>query len=318
MDFAQLEMFINVVSLKSFTKAAESLYLSQPTISARIKSLEDELGVVLLDRSRSREFSLTEAGILFWDYAQKVLNEHQGFMGKFSNTGTDMKGYVSIGCSSVPGIYILPEILAGFSNQFEQVKIGVKISDSSDIIADIVNYVYDFGIVGYRENDRRLVFTPFSEDEMILVTAPGLLKKCELADNGEIPLELITPHKLILREPGSATRRVFEQHLTKAGYTMDVFQSILILNSLEAIKQAVRHGLGVSVMSGLSVNDYISIGLLDGYRLKKMKLARTFYLVHHRHRVGSTAAKVLINYIGHQSKGESNGEINPQKGGEQE
>ena len=108
-------IFVRVASLKSFTRAAESLYLSQPTISARIKALENELDTILFDRSRPRDLSLTEQGLLFWDYAQQIINTYTHSLEKLKSKKKSAEEFLCIGSSSVPGIYILPSLIADLS-----------------------------------------------------------------------------------------------------------------------------------------------------------------------------------------------------------
>ncbi len=297
MDFDQLIIFTRLAAMKSFTRTGESLFLSQPTISARIKALEDEMGVVFFDRSRPREVVLTEDGKVFWNYAQQILNNHNELINRFKNDNKNQNGYINIGCSSVPGIYLMPRILGGFTAEYNRVNINMDISDTAGIINDIIDYSYDFGIVGYSDDNARLIFSPFSEDELILVTASGKLKEYGYKKDGLIPLNLLNELKIIFREPGSATRRVFEQCLKEKGFNPGKLQHSLVIDSLEGVKQAVRYDLGVAVMSRCSVQDYLSTGLLDGFCFADIQLKRHFYIVNHKNRVISDASLALINYI---------------------
>ena len=297
MDIEQLNIFIRVATLKNFTRSAESLFVSQPTISARIKALEDELGVVLFDRSRNRELVLTEQGILFWDYAQEMLNLHNKLMEKLEQEKEKVSGLLHIGASSVPGVYLLPRILQGFQKDYYMVKTSIFVKDSAEIISDVINYGLDLGMVGYRENDTRLEYISIAEDELCLITPPGYLQKDGYAPGSTIPLEVLLSLDFIMRESGSATRKVWEQKLNEKGYTYNDFKSVVYIDNLETIKKSVREGLGVSVVSRRSVEDYLSWGLVDKYDLSYLEIKRNFFVVYHRNRVLNNAASSFLHYV---------------------
>ncbi len=297
MDLEQLNIFIKVATLKNFTRAAESLYLSQPTISSRVKALEEEIGVLLFDRSRPRELSLTEEGKIFWDYAQQMLNLYNEFLQNINLDQNSVSGYLRIGASSVPGIFILPVLLNGFKKQYNRVKTSVLIKDSAEVIDGVLDYIFDIGFVGYRENDPRLIFLDIAEDELCLITPAGLLEEKGLSPGDTVPLETFFNLDLILREPGSATRRVLEQQLNEIGFTTNDFKSIMYMDDLEGIKQSVRQGLGSSVVSRYSVEDYLTAGFVDVYNIESLFLKRRFYLVYHQNRVLNIASMSFIQYI---------------------
>jgi len=296
-DLEQLNIFIKVATLKNFTRAAESLYLSQPTISSRVKALEEEIGVLLFDRSRSRELSLTEQGILFWDYAQQMLNLYNEFLQNINLEQNSVSGYLRIGASSVPGIFILPILLNGFKKQYNRVKTSVLIKDSAEVIDGVLDYIFDIGIVGYRESDPRLIYLDIAEDELCLITPAGLLDEKGFSSGDTVPLETFFNLDLILREPGSATRRVLEQQLNEIGFTTNDFKSIMYMDDLEGIKQSVRQGLGSSVVSRYSVEDYLTAGFVDVYNIESLILKRRFYLVYHQNRVLNIASMSFIQHI---------------------
>ncbi len=297
MDIEQLNIFIRVATLKNFTRAAESLFLSQPTISARIKALEEEMGVILFDRSRSRELSLTEAGIIFWDYAQEMINLYAQSIEKMRQQKNNVTGLLRIGASSVPGAYILPSILHNFKEEYGQVKTSVFVKDTAEIISDILDYALDIGMVGFSEDDSRLEYINIAEDELCLITPCGLLSEKGYPPNSTIPLADLFDLDFIMREPGSATRKVLEAELNKQGYSLRDFDKVIFMDSLEAIKQSVRQGLGSSVVSRCSVEDYLKSRLVDEYYPASLDLKRYYFLVYHRNRVLSNAANSFLHFI---------------------
>ncbi len=301
MDFQQLKIFLNLASLKSFSRTAEVLFISQPNVSARIKGLEEELGVSLFDRSRSRELSLTGEGRLFLDYAQSMINLHNEALEKLSiNSAPPPAEPVSIGASTVPGIYLLPPLLARFQKAGSGVNISLITLDTAQIIERVLNYSVEIGFVGSVHREERLEYHPFAADELIIIAPPGLLKSSNAAGSqkiNDISLEECLSYNLLARERGSATRELFEKTLADQGLGLRDFSSVTFLDSVEAIKQGVRHGLGISLVSRHSAEDYIGFGLVDAYQLSGFNLQRHIYLVRHRGRVMSRAAGLILEFM---------------------
>lgn len=294
MDFDQIRAFINVAALRSFSEAGEKLFISQPSVSVRVKGLEEELGVILFDRSKAREPSLTEAGRIFLDYAQSILKLNDECREKLSGQREKSTGLIYTGASTVPGIYLLPPLLAGFRKKYPAIDFNINILDTAAVLEGVLNYSFDFGLVGLIKQDDRLKFLALMADELVFCTAGGLHARDSFKDG--IPLEQLFDHHLILREKGSATRQLMEKKLAESGYTMDHFKGITYINSLEGIKQAVKAGLGAAVVSKLSVADMVGLGELDQFMIKDVDLNRSLYLVYHHRRVLTGAAEAFIAF----------------------
>lgn len=291
MDFEQIRAFLNVAALKSFSEAGEKMFISQPSVSVRIKSLEEELDVILFDRSKAREPSLTEAGRIFLDYAQSLINLQEECREKLSGQREVSTGLVYIGASTVPGTYILPALMARFKKIAPAIDFNVNILDTSAVLEGILNYSYDLGLVGLVRQDERLNYLPLVEDELVLCTQKSLLQKTDYPEG--IPVKILFTHHMIMREKGSATRQLLEKKMSESGFNLAEFKGITYINSLEGIKQAVREGLGVAVLSKLSVNDMVRAGSVDTYEIEGLNLGRMLYLVHHRSRILGGAAEKL-------------------------
>lgn len=299
MDFQQLTVFLSVAAHRSFSRAAESLYISQPAVSVRIKGLEEELGVILFDRSRPRELSLNEAGRKFLDYAQKLVNLKEEAQRQLALEESAAVGLVRLGASSVPGIYLLPFRLAEFKKRQLGIALSLSIMDSSQVLAKLINYDLDLGFVGSLVQDERLQYYPIADDELVLIAPPGHFNAA-LADaqaEGEVavPLEICLSSNLILRESGSATRDLFEKALSHTGIILRDFAALTFIDNPEAIKQSVRGGLGISLVSRRTAEDYLQMKLVDGYRLAGLDLTRKIYLVRHTGRVLSRAVKLALD-----------------------
>jgi LysR family transcriptional regulator, transcriptional activator of the cysJI operon len=294
MDFDQVRAFVNVAALRSFSEAGEKMFISQPSVSVRVKALEEELGVILFDRSKAREPSLTEAGRIFLDYAQAMLKINDECREKLSGKRESSTGLIYAGASTVPGIYLMPLLLAGFRKKCPDIEFNINILDTAAVLEGILNYSFDLGLVGMLKQDDRLKYLALVEDELIFCTAGGLLAKDNYQDG--VPLELLFEHHLILRERGSATRQLLEKKVVEEGFTMDHFKGITYINSLEGIKQAVKAGLGAAVVSRLSVSDMVGLGELDQFTIKNVDFKRSLYLVHHNRRVLTGAAEAFIAF----------------------
>lgn len=295
MDFDQIRAFINVASLRSFSAAAEKLFISQPSISVRIKALEEELGVVLLDRSTGREPTLTEAGRLFLDYAQSIVNLEDECREKLSGQLESAGGLVHVGASTVPGTYLLPFLLAEFKQKKEMIDYNIDILDTSAVIEGVLNYSFEIGFVGLIDQDERLQYNELFEDELMLCTAKGLFGSTP--QEGGLLLADCFNHYLLVREKGSATRRLLERKLDEKGLDFSCFKGITYFNSLEGIKQAVRAGLGIAIVSKLSVEDMVNSGQVDTYTIRDLDMKRTLYMVYHRHRILNAAAQRLRDFV---------------------
>jgi LysR family transcriptional regulator, transcriptional activator of the cysJI operon len=299
MDFQQLKIFLNVAALKSFSRTAELMFISQPAVSVRIKGLEEELGVVLFDRSRSRELTLTEAGRTFLDYAQQMVNLKEEALEQLAQEEGVAEGLVHVGASSVPGIYLLPSKLVKLRELYPSISISLSILDSARVLEKVLNYCVDLGFVGSLLQDERLCYYEFASDELILIAPPGQFGPAPFDDKpdefAEISLETCLSGNLIIREKGSATRALFETVLVQNRISLHDFAALTFVDSLEAIKQNVRSGLGISLVSRHTAEDYLQMGLVDGYRLAGLDLTRKIYLVCHTGRVLSRAAKLALD-----------------------
>jgi len=295
MDFDQLRAFLNVASLKSFSEAGEKMFISQPSVSVRIKSLEEELGVVLFDRSKAREPVLTDAGKIFLDYAQSIINLQEECRDRLSGERTEESGLVNIGASTVPGTYLLPALLAKIRNHVPAIDFKVSILDTGAVLEGIISYSYDIGLVGLIRQDDRLEYIPLLEDELILCSRKGLFPAADYEEG--LPVQALLSHHLIMREKGSATRQILERKLPDSGFSLADFKGVTYINSLEGIKQAVKEGLGVAVLSKLSVNDLLRAGTVDAHKISELDLNRQLCLVYHRSRVLGGAAERVKNFI---------------------
>lgn len=278
MEFKQIEAFVNVVKYKSFSKAADACFLTQPTISAHISTLEKELGVALLDRN-GRGAEPTGQGRIFYKYAAAMLNTREQAAQSIRGYTQDMKGVLEIQSSAVPGQYILPELMAAFHEQYPAVRFYVLQSDSQEVSRSILAGKGELGFTGSME-DSTLVYQPLTEDELVVI-APANEKFCAISGD-QISVDEFIDEPMIVREQGSGTRREFESHISELGIRQKSLNTIARLNNLEAVKQAVCRGMGIAVISRIAAEDLANRADVRVFHIRDLQMSRMFYLVHNK------------------------------------
>ena len=294
MDFKQIEAFVHVVRHKSFSRAADAIYLTQPTISAHISSLEKELGIKLVDRS-GKDIEPTEAGILFYEHAVNLMNTRDNAIFSLSTYSNTIKGKVEIAASTVPSQIILPRLIKNFAEKYKDISFSITQMDSEEVAAAVLEKEYEIGIVGTKYQNSKLCCNKLADDKLVLIT-PNNGKYAALND-AKIPFNTIAKENFIIRETGSGTRHEFERIITESGISMSSISIIAQMNSIEAIKQSVSMGLGVSIMSKLSVQDYVNCGLLKAFDIEGLELSRAFYLIYMINRPLSPLSNLFLKFI---------------------
>lgn len=278
MDINQLRIFASVYRNRSFTRASEELNISQPTISEHIKNLERDLECTLFDRLTRKIIPTAEARAIF-ARASNIIDEMSELQEAVRASKGNITGPVTIGASTIPGTYILPYKVAEFSRDHPQVSFEILIDDSRQIIERILNHEILLGFVGAMMDTNHVNYEPCIDDELILVAPQALsLKK-------SIPLPEILHLPFIQRELGSGTRTTTEAHLAKAGIALSDLKTVALLGSTASVKEALKAGLGVSILSRMAVQDELERGLLQEIRMQGLKMTRSFYLVTHKSRV---------------------------------
>ncbi len=292
MDLWQLKIFCKVVELQSFSKAGESVHLSQPTVSSHIKDLEEHFGTRLVDRL-SRQVMPTKAGELLFDYARQLIalrDQTEAAMAEFSGK---IKGRLVLGGSTIPGGYVLPRIIGLFSKRYPDVQVALKVGDSSEIINHVLTGHIEAGIVGAKYRDKLLEQRPVMADDMCLV----LPSDHRWSGHKQIRLQELIGEPFIVREPGSGTLRSIEKQLQKKGFTIADLNVVAEMGSTEAVRQGVKSGVGLSILSTVAVADDIQSGFLKAIPVEGLSLKRSFYLTTHRQRTHSPLCGVFIDFF---------------------
>lgn len=290
MDIHHLKVFASVYKHKSFSKAAEELYLSQPTVSDHIKALEEELNCKLFDRLSRRIIPTKEAGLLI-GRAVEVIEKVEGIKELLGEFRKDLSGHLVIGASTIPGTYILPGLTVSFRRNNPSVLFEIVVSDSRAIIDKIAEHDLLIGIVGAKLEARQVHFEPFLDDELIAVAAGAYEAKKSMG------IRDIAKSPIVMREQGSGTRKEFEKILEREGLDPHQLNIVGIFGSTDAIKQAVKEGMGISIISRRSVKDELKCEMLREIKIKDADMKRQFYIITHRKRTLPHLYRTFVDYL---------------------
>lgn len=295
LDLRKLEIFYWVAELRSFSLAADHLALTQPTVSAHIRQLEETLGAKLLNRVGG-EVSPTALGHVLFDRAKALLVFKREALAAIDQFSGRVRGELLVGGSNIPGEYILPHKLGAFVRKYPDVRPVLRIGDSAGIVELVLEGKVELGFVGFRGEDGRLSFQRLWRDEMVL-TVPrdhpwSRVQAIDLADLRNAPF--------ISREGGSGTHRSFRELLIRKRQDPERLLNVVMeLGSTAAIKEAIIAGLGVSILSKTSIRREIEDGLLKVVRIRGLKLERDFYQVFHRQRAISPVSQAFLQFVRH-------------------
>jgi DNA-binding transcriptional LysR family regulator len=298
MDIRRLEAFRKVYELGSFSKAGQDLFLSQPTISAHVLSLEQELGTQLFDRL-GRTILPTQAGEILYRHSLQVFASLENATAEITLLQKRVAGELALGGSTIPATYLLPARLAEFSDRYPDVRVRLTVGDSQEIITAVQEGRLSLGVVGAQVNDPDLVFTTLLQDELVVVASRKLRGMQALLDQDSpaIPAENLHQWPWVLREQGSGTRKAFEQGLAVMGLDIRGLRVAIEARSQEAVVQCALHGLGLCVTSMLAVAPCLNKGDLIPVTVPGLSMPRCFYVVHHAKRHVYPAMRYFIEFL---------------------
>ena len=300
MDVRRLEAFVKVFELRSFSRAGEQLYLSQPTISAHISALETELDVRLFDRL-GRSILPTQAAEVLYRHARDVFTSLEAAKAEIQLLQDRVAGDLSVGGSTIPAHYVLPPLLAEFTSRHPDVRLQLKVGDSDAIIRRIAEGEDMVGMVGARVDHPELTFEPVVNDELVVI-APT---RMGMGAKGPVdPAELATL-PWIDREAGSGTRRTMELALAALGCELPT--PIVRVESTQAAIQCARAGLGATVTSRVAAAPLLADGVVDEVRVQGLDVRREFHLVYHSRRQLFPVARYFIEFVRHECRANAAG-----------
>ena len=293
MEFRQLEAFVNAVKYKSFSKAADATFLTQPTISTHVSNLENELGVKLLNR-KGRDISLTVQGQEFYSYAIDLLNTRDKAFASIHDRRDDLEGILEIQPSTIPGHYYLPKLMAGFHKKYPKVRFYVEQTDSRIVNENLVSQQCEIGLTGFKGNNS-LFYEPLFCDEMVLIT-PNQEKYSAYENGAEIPVEVFIHEPFIMREDGSGTKEEMEKALVNGKAVFKNVDVIARMSNMTAVKQVVSRGLGVSIVSEQVIKETALVENIRYFRIRGLEKKRCFYLAYNKGICLSPIAEQFLQY----------------------
>lgn len=286
----RLQVFHTVARLLSFTKAAESLHMTQPAVTFQVRQLEEYFNTRLFDRAHNR-ISLTEAGKRVYEYAEDIFELYA----KMDNAVRDLTGEISgvliIGASTTIAEYMLPALLGDFKKKYPDVNVQLRVSNSDGIVHMVENNDIDLGVVESPVLNKNLVVEECRKDRLVAIVPP----QHALSNKKEVTIKELLEHEYIAREEGSGTREVIHEQLAEAGMKSADLHITMELGSPEAIKGAVEAGMGVSIVSEVTIHKELEIGTLVALELTP-SLERPFSFVHQKQKFRQRAMDELLEF----------------------
>jgi DNA-binding transcriptional LysR family regulator len=292
-DLRQLEVFRKVVELGSFSKAGEAVHLAQASVSERISNLESAVGAKLLDRL-GRQVVPTKVGELLYKHSltllemkRRVSQEVEAFLGI-------KKGTIHLGCSTIPGEYILPNLVVRFGKQHPLVMVSLSIGDSREIETRVLEGRFELGVIGSKSSNKTLETHELWADELV-VAVPA---SHPLAGKKTVTLKELYEEPFIARESGSGTLQVAEALLQEAGQGgVESLHVVARFGTSTAVKEGIKAGLGISILSSLALETEIKAGILNLLRIKGLPMFRHVYLIMDRRRTASPPCKAFVEFL---------------------
>lgn len=288
MDFKQLEAFITVSKLKSFSKAANAIYLSQPTISSHISSLERELNIQLFDRT-SKEVNLTPVGESFLQYANDIINTRNNAIADLANFNNNISGILNLSASTTPCNSLLPSLVSKFSEIYPTVKFNIKEQGSCKVINDIINLNCEIGLVGTNIDNPKINSYKVMEDELVVISS-SKLKLPEI-----LTIDELIKYPFIMREKESATRQTLEDNFQGHNIDLSKIKTVCEVDNIHCQLKFVSLGFGVSIISKSLFDETILNDTIRFSRIQDIDLKRNIFLVVSSKRTLTPTAKAFFN-----------------------
>jgi DNA-binding transcriptional LysR family regulator len=292
MDIHRLEVFCKVLELQSFTKAAEAVCLTQPTVSEHIRALEQTVGERLVDRL-GREVLPTPAGKILYRYAKDLIALRNEALQALEKHKGALSGNLLIGASTIPGTYILPGLIGSFKALYPAIHTTLRIGGSSDVVERVLEGRLEIGLIGAKWDDRRIAMNEVFSDELVLAVYPGH----DWAGRKSVEPEELVGEPFILRERGSGTRIVMNQALEAVGVLPSRLHVVAEMGSTEAVRQGIKACIGISILSSRAVAEDIERGALIALPVAGLHLHRPFYLVQRKNRQLSPLCTAFIDHV---------------------
>jgi DNA-binding transcriptional LysR family regulator len=289
MTIRQLEVFLAIARAQSFSRAAERIHLSQPTLSEHTRQLEAELGARLFVR-HTRSIALTEAGRIFADYATKVVATLAAGKQALGDLDGLARGALVVGASTTPGTYVLPPLIARFRRRYPGVSVELRVASSRVVEQRVRDGEVDVAIIGgHMLGPREQCVAAGFVDELQLIVPARHSARDRVWSGARLARE-----RLLIREEGSATRQVTERALRRAGIAP---QATMELDHTETIKRAVMAGLGVAFVSRFAIEDEVRARRLRVVAVRGLRISRHFHVIHDERRPPGASGRAFAGFL---------------------
>ncbi len=286
----RLQVFYTVAKLLSFTKAAETLHMTQPAVTFQVRQLEEHFNTRLFDRTHNR-VTLTEAGRKSYEYAEEIFELYGEMENSIKELTGDVSGVLTLGASTTIAEYLLPTLLSGFTKEYPDIQLRLKVSNTEGIVSLIENSMIDLGIVEGPVTNKNLMVEECRKDSLVVIVS----KDHELANKTSISMDELLHYPFISREEGSGTREVIMDYVVSQGLDRNNLNLCLELGSPESVKGAVEAGMGVSIVSNVTIQKELKLDSL--YKLDlSPPLERPFSFVRQRQKFRLHAMEQLLEY----------------------
>jgi DNA-binding transcriptional LysR family regulator len=286
----RLQVFHTVARLLSFTKAAETLHMTQPAVTFQVRQLEEYFNTRLFDRTHNR-ISLTDAGERVYKYADRIFELYTEMENAVREMTGEISGSLTIGASTTIAEYMLPALLGDFRNQYPDVSIHLKVSNTDGIVSMVENNTIDLGVVEAPVSNKNLVVDKCRDDRLVAIVPPNH----ELAKKRSTTMEELLAYPFICREEGSGTREVIADYICKTDECRQAMSIGMELGSPEAVKGAVEAGMGISVVSNATIQKELRLGTLVALQLEP-PLERPFSFVHQKQKFRVRVMEELLEF----------------------
>ena len=288
----KLKVFCAVAETGSFSKASKMVNLTQPAVSLQIQALEESYETALFERS-GKNITLTAAGKLLYQYAKDILNLYTTVEKEINNLTGLSKGSLQVGASSTIGNYLLPTVIIAFKKKYPKIDVNLFVSNTKGIIELLNTGRIDIGLVEGDVPKQSLDVEKLLEDELVLIMPPDHL----WVKRKNISVSELLSQPVIMREDGSGTRQMIEKHLLQNKISPSNLRMSLVLGSTEAIKSAVEHGMGVSILSHWTVRKEVQFGTIKTNTFRDIRFTRNFNIVFHKRGTLTNTAKDFFDFL---------------------
>jgi DNA-binding transcriptional LysR family regulator len=292
MEDHKLKAFCTVAETKSFSKTSQIIHLTQPAVSLQIQALEELYETKLFDRLSS-SVNLTSSGEVLYSYAKNILSQYSELKKEIGEITGLIKGNIMIGASTTIGNYLLPSVVFNFMKTHPKIKINILIGNTNRVLDLLNSGVIEFGLVEGDTCRSKNKVEAFLTDELVFI----LPAMHPLAKKKSISILEIMKEPFIIREEGSGTRQIIEKYLALHGIKIPDMHIVLVLGGTEAIKEAVEHGMGISIVSRWAVRKEVQFGTLEYITAKDDPILRDFSLVVPKNTVFSHAVSEFLSYL---------------------